>query len=161
MNRETVLIIFFIVIAGAVGYFVFVKNYTPYAGNEWKVFQDSRYTFQFHYPVKWSVGNQQGTSRVLILRDEKNSEIITVDTGVNLSVIGISYCGAYLQDKRCETLKTDNGGYVVIDWAGGRTANAMFSSQDSTYGVSFTLHKINPDTRTIFKKILSTFRFVN
>ena len=131
------------------------------ANNEWKVFQDSRYTFQFNYPEKWSVGNQQGTSRVLILRNERNSEIITVDTGVNLAIIGISYCGAYPQDKRCETLKTDDGGYVVIDWEVSNTANAIFSSQDGTYhGVSFTLHKINPDTKTIFRKILLTFRFI-
>ena len=128
--------------------------------NEWKIFKDSRYTFQFSYPGKWNVTNQQGTSRVLILKDEMSNEIITVDTGVNLSVIGISYCGAYPQDKRCESLKTESGGYVTIDWDESGTANAMFSSQDGTYGVSFTLHKVSADTKVTFRKILSTFLFI-
>ena len=128
--------------------------------NARKVFQDSRYTFQFEYPSKWSIENQQGTSRILILKDEANMEIITVDTGVNLSIMGISYCGAYPQDKRCEVLKTENVNFVTIDWDVSGEANAMFSSQDGTYGVSFTLHKINSNTKTIFKKVLSTFKFV-
>ena len=128
--------------------------------SQWKVFQDSRYTFQFEYPSDWSVSNQVGTSRVLILKDQVGVEIITVDTGVNLAIIGISYCGAYPQDSRCESLKTENGNFVTIDWAVSGKANAMFGSQDSTYGVSFTLHKVNSDTKDIFKKILSTFKFV-
>lgn len=128
--------------------------------NAWKVFQDSRYTFQFEHPSKWSIKNQQGTSRFLILKDETNMEIITVDTGINLATIGISYCGAYPQDKRCEILKTENGNFVTIDWNASGKANAMFSSQDSTYGVSFVLHKANSDTESIFKKVLSTFKFV-
>ncbi len=132
----------------------------PQTESKWKVFQDSRYTFQFEYPSDWGVGNQEGTSRVLILKDKVGAEIITIDTGVNLSIIGISYCGAYPQDSRCESLKTENGNFVTIDWDVSEKANAMFGSQDGTYGVSFTLHKVNSDTKDIFKKILSTFKFV-
>ena len=172
MDRKVIFIVGAVIIVFGLGYsFLWMKSgsidYRPQTNemvssqnyNEWKVFQNPRYTFQFEYPSKWSVENQQGTSRILVLKDA-NTEIVTIDTGVNLAVIGISHCGAYPQDKRCETLKTDSGGYVVIDWDVSGAANAMFSSQDGTYGVSFTLHKINSDTKSIFKKVLSTFKFV-
>ena len=126
----------------------------------WKVFHDSRHTFQFEYPLEWKVENRRGAIRGLILKDEAGKEIISVDTGVNLAIIGISYCGAYPQDERCEVLKTINGSSVTIDWDVSGKANAMFSSQDGAYGVSFTLHKINSDTKIFFRKILSTFQFV-
>jgi len=128
--------------------------------NEWKIFQDSRYTFRFEYPAKWSIENQQGTARVFIIKNEQREEIITIDTEVNLAVIGISYCGAYPQDNRCEILKTDDDSAVIIDWGVDGKANAMFSSPNGTHGVSFTLHKINSDTKSIFRKILSTFKFL-
>ncbi|MEX2014208.1 MAG: hypothetical protein WD896_02530 [Parcubacteria group bacterium] len=177
-----ILVLAVAILVGIGGYFTFIKKVEPVnkqkastptqattltetttqnINSEWKVFQDSRYAFQFNYPAGWSVGNQQGTSRVLMFKDEKNSEIITVDTGVNPAVIGVSYCGTYPQDKRCEILKTNSGGYVIIDWNVSGTANAMFSSQDGTYGVSLTLHKINSDTKIIFKKVLLTFKFLN
>jgi len=93
---------------------------------------------------------------------EKNSATVIMDVegGIHVALIGISYCGEYPQDKRCESLKTESGGYVTIDWDVSGKANAMFSSQDGTYGVSFTLHKVNSDTKDIFKKVLSTFKFL-
>ncbi len=84
--------------------------------------------------------------------------IMDIKTGIDLSVIGISYCEAYPQNKRCESLKIGGGGHIVIiDWDENRQANAMISLQDAT-GVSFTLHKVNSETRDTFRKILSTFK---
>jgi hypothetical protein len=93
--------------------------------------------------------------------EEKNMVTIIMDiaTGIDLSLMGVSYCGAYPQDERCETLKTESGISVTIDWGVSGKANAMFSL-DGTYGVSFTLHQINPDTKIVFKKVLSTVKFV-
>ncbi|OGI60500.1 hypothetical protein A2641_03125 [Candidatus Nomurabacteria bacterium RIFCSPHIGHO2_01_FULL_37_25] len=131
--------------------------------NKWKTFQNSRFAFQFEYPTEWSVLDKlDDPYGVNFWLTEKNSAavIMDVESGINLSVMGVSYCGAYPQDKRCESLKTESDGYVTIDWNVSGGANAMFSSQNDTYGVSFTLHKINSDTKAIFKKVLSTFKFL-
>lgn len=143
------------------GYFVLQRGQNDSSvTKEWKIFQDSRYSFRFEYPAKWSIENQQGTTRVLILKNEERSETVTIDTEVNLAVIGISYCGVYPQNNRCELLKTNDGSTVTIDWGVDGEANAMFNSPNGTYGVSFKLHKINSDTKSIFRKIISTFKFL-
>lgn len=129
--------------------------------DEWKVFQDVRYNFRFDYPAKWSIENQPDATRNLILKTEENNEIITITPRVSLTVMGISYCGAYPEDNRCEVLKTNSGSSVTINWDVDREANAMFSYPEGTYGESFTLHKINPHTKTIFRKILLTFKFLS
>ena len=132
-------------------------------GSEWKVFKNGRFNFQFSYPAEWNVLDQIDNAHgVDFWLAEKNmvTRIMDVNSGINLAVIGIFYCGAYPQDKRCESLKTESGGYVTIDWDVSGTANAMFGSQDGSYGVSFTLHKVNSETKNIFRKILSTFKFV-
>ena len=133
--------------------------------SKWKIFQDNRFAFQFEYPSEWSVLNKlDDPYGVDFWLAEGNMATVIMDiaSGINLSLIGVSYCGAYPQDKRCESLKTESGSQVIIDWGVSGKANAwfMFSSQDGTYGVSFTLHKINSDNKIIFKKVLSTFKFV-
>lgn len=122
--------------------------------NEWQTFQNSRYTFRFEYPAKWSIENRQDTNRVLILKDEQREEIITIDTGVNLTIIG-----AYPPNNRREVFKTESGD-VWIDWNVDGEAYAMLSAPNGTSGVGVTLHKVNPETKTIFRKILSTFKFL-
>ncbi len=129
----------------------------PQIENTLKIFQNPSYTFQFEYPSGWNIANQTGTSRVLLMKDETGSEVITIDTGVNISVMGISYCGANLKDSRCESLKTKGGNVVFIDWGTSTEANALITSQDGTHGVSLTLHKVNSETKNIFKQILSSF----
>ena len=126
--------------------------------NEWQTFQDSRYIFQFEYPAKWSTEDRQGAVDPLILRNEQESEIIAI-SGINFTIIGISYCGAYPQDSRCEVLKAE-GGDVFIDWNVDREAYAMLSAPNGTSGVGVTLHKINPETKTAFLRILSTFKLL-
>ncbi len=137
----------------------FKKGWVPsQTQEEWQTFQDSRYTFQFEYPAKWSIEDRPGTADFLILKNEQKNKIITI-SGVNLAVIGISYCGAYPQDSRCEVLKTENGNSGTIDWNVNGEANAMFN-QNGAYGVIFILNKVNPGTKTTFRKILSTFKFL-
>ena len=131
--------------------------------SKWKIFQDNHFTFQFEYPSKWSVLNKLDDPYGVdfwLAEGNTATVIMDIESGINLSLIGISYCGAYPQDKRCESLKTESGSQVTIDWDVSGRANAIFSSQDGTYGVGFTLHKINSDNKIIFKKVLSTFKFV-
>jgi hypothetical protein len=168
-------VIVLVVIVGFVGFFGWsvwhAKNKmhgTPNTASQiqnsvtskWKVFQDSHYAFQFEYPQEWTIENQQNTTEVLILKNKANDEIITIDTRVNPAVVGISFCGAYPRDKRCEVLRTESGHFVTVDWGVDGEANAMFSSKDGRYGVSFTLHRIDAETTKTFRQILSTFKFV-
>lgn len=128
------------------------------ADEEWQTFQDRRYTFQFEYPAKWSTEDQQGAGGLLMLRNEQKNEIITISE-INLAVIGISYCGAYPQDSRCEVFTTESGD-AFIDWNVDGEAYAMLSAPNGTSGAGITLHKVNPETKTAFRKILSTFKFI-
>lgn len=133
------------------------------AGGEWKIFKNNRFTFQFGFPAEWSVLDQLDNAYGVDFWSTENNmatRIMYVNSGINLSVIGISYCGAYPQDKRCESLKTESGVYATIDWGVNGTASAMFSSQDGTDGASFTLNKVNSETKNIFRKILSTIKFI-
>jgi len=128
--------------------------------DDWKTYRNG---FEFKYPSDWSKLIQLDNASGIDFWSEENktaTNIMSVDTGINLSIIGISYCEAVSQDERCEILKTIGEDFVTIDWDASGEANAMFRSQDSTYGISFTLHKVNLNTKITFRKILSTFKFI-
>lgn len=176
-NFLTVVIIIVIGIVAAAGIYFPVTRGNCAAGSDGRsgktqtdnnrnVFKDPRYPFEFAYPAKWSIEDgpraEADIAGILILKDEYNYAVITIYAGLPLVMMGVSYCGAHPEDKRCEALKSDDSGppAVTIDWGIDGKASAIFSSPDGTYGVSFTLHKINSVTKTTFRKILLTFKFL-
>ena len=78
---------------------------------------------------------------------------------VNLTIVGISYCEAYPQDTpRCESL-TAGGVPATIDWEVNGTAIASFAATEEL-GLNFTLYQVDTGTRSVFRQILSTFKFI-
>ena len=145
-------------------------NYTIFWGKEtadtstWKTYRNEEFGFEFQYPEEWSALNQLDNAySVDFWSAEGNAaaKIMSVNTGIDFSAIGVSYCGAYPKDERCEVLKTIGGNSVTIDWGVSGGANVMIGSQDGTYGVSIILHSINFNAKAIFRKIISTFKFID
>ena len=79
-----------------------------------------------------------------------------------LSVMGISYCGAHLDDSsRCESFKI---GIVTasIDWGTGNDASAsVWISHPDGGIVAFALQPVTAESKEILKQILSTFKFLD
>ena len=161
-----------LVVAGVVGAYFFINQRTYIestavneegsAFDDWKTYRNEEFGFEFQYPEEWSALNQLDNAySVDFWSAEGNAaaKIMSVNTGIDFSAIGVSYCGAYPKDERCEVLKTIGGNSVTIDWGVSGGANVMIGSQDGTYGVSIILHSINSDAKAIFREIISTFKF--
>jgi len=174
LSAVVIIVVIGTVMAAGIYFFVAKRDYSAFAsnqgdgaartnesppGNGWKVFRDSRYGFQFAYPAGWSVGSYHDRN-IILLKDERNYEIITINSRINLALIGVSYCGAYPEDKRCEVLKTD-GGCLTIDWGIDGEASAIIGYQDGIYGAGFTLYKITSEMKEIFRKILLSFKSIS
>jgi len=121
----------------------------------WKTYRSEKNTFELKYPKEWSI--KEAVTDVINIYNETNALIVSFDS-VNFTIMGISYCGANPQDKpRCETLEV-NGIPIGIDWGINGTANAMISISNEV-GLSLTLHQVNPQTKLLFRQILSTYKF--
>ncbi len=131
-----------------------IPKYIDESGNTetdvstWKTYRNEEYGFEVRYPSGWSA-NDFGSP---IQFQEKGITIVSLTLG-DLSVMGVTYCGAYPDDERCERLL--NG--VMIDW-GTDTPTALIA-KDSV-GYFFTLHSTEGEEKNVFRNFLSTFKFI-
>jgi len=126
--------------------------------DQWVAFENARYTFTFMYPALWNIKISE-PPRLLTLVDQQNNTNVTIDTGVPAEVIGPSYCNAHQDEPRCESITTNAGADVTIDWDTSGNAYAILYAENGMHGISFTLHNVNSNTRDIFKQMLSTVSF--
>lgn len=133
---------------------ILIPTEEPDPTSDWKIFRDDRFLFEFKYPPNWSSNVLLSGSKVgpLEIKNEKEELIISVNS-FDPSVVGISYCEATPEDERCESLATENGMVITIDWDINGKANAIFD------GTIVTLEKVTRDTKQVFRQILSTLRF--
>jgi hypothetical protein len=124
------------------------------------IFSDNHFTFSFEYPKVWKAESKKDNPKVLTLTDENGFTYITIDSEISPSAIGISYCIGFPQDKRCEQLEKTDGTFVTIDWGDKDGATSSFISQKNPLAVKFTLHRVNDQTKVIFKKIITSFKFI-
>ena len=118
----------------------------------WQTYRSEEFGFEVRYPGGWRTIEFEDLT---VFNDEQGKSFMTL-TFANRAIIGISFCGAYPQDKRCETLKGNNIDFV-IDWQpNGEPVAETDLNADVT--VFITLHQFQE--KTTFKQILSTFRFV-
>ncbi|MFV1917644.1 MAG: hypothetical protein ACC618_04165, partial [Patescibacteria group bacterium] len=122
----------------------------------WKTFRYTRYLFEFKYPSNWSLDVSLTDSKPepIEIKDEKKELVISISS-FDPNTVGISYCEATPKDKKCETLVTEGGIWVTINWDLDGKAYAIFD------GTSVTLEKVTRNTKQIFRQILSTFKFLD
>lgn len=117
----------------------------------WKIYRNEGYNFEFSYPQSWVLKD-------LMAPANSNPVIDSYDIAVGYTspeqnaVRGITYCEAYSgQSPRCEIYKG-----FIIDWEyGGASIN---DTVGGTVGIS--LKKSGTESKDIFRKILSTFKFI-
>ncbi|MBI2635047.1 MAG: hypothetical protein HYW79_00680 [Parcubacteria group bacterium] len=181
-NFANIILILFIVaaLAGAVGYFAFVKKSEPVAQQSptpdktvnLKTYTDSNLNYSFQYPPTSCESQRElGDTSLALCYLPKGSDggakynngyVITLGfiSQSQLSVMGITYCSAYPNDSlRCESFKI---GKVIasIDWGTGAddSASAWISHPNGGV-VTFNLQPVTSESKEILKQILSTFKF--
>ena len=119
------------------------------AEDVWKIYRNEEYNFEFSYPQNWIFKN-------LIANPNQSNDSYDIAVGYTSpgqnAVRGITYCEAYSsQTPRCEVYKG-----FIIDWEyGGAMIN---DAVGGTVGIS--LKKTGTESKDIFRKILSTFKFI-
>lgn len=99
-----------------------------------------------------------GPEELTIFNDEYGKPFLSI-VFANREVLGVSFCGAYPQDKRCEVLKTGDTRFI-IDW--GLNEKAVAETDLSGDSAMFaTLHQTTSVAKDMFRQILSTFKFTD
>ena len=138
----------------------------------WETYTESNLNYSFQYPpASCELQRMLGDTSLALCYLPKGSDggakhnngyVITLGfiSQSQLSVMGITYCGAYPNDSsRCELFKM---GKVTasIDWGTGGDANASAWIDHPNGGiVTFALQPVTAESKAILKQILSTFKF--
>lgn len=129
----------------------------------WKTYTNSKYGFEFEYPSNWAL---QETP--LKITDPTNAYFIFVDYGV----VEKSHCQIVpLDTPRCEKVFAKEGLYFLVDWGENQVGpfQTYVNNPNSSQGVriSMTVNhdipagiELTTEQQETFKKILSTFRFL-
>ena len=121
----------------------------------WKTYINQEFKFSFRYPKEWIIETSEKT---IHLKDEKNINKLYVFPDLDLSVIGMSFCAIVPDSEQCEILKVD-GKQIDITWS--ENGGSSLFSKDGNKAVSLTLLNATEVEKSIFRQILSTFRFLD
>lgn len=140
----------------------------------WKTYTDSNLNYSFQYPpTSCELQRLAGDTTFAICYLPKgsgggpkhnNGYVISLGfiSKSQLSVMGVTYCGAYPNDSsRCELFKM---GEVTasIDWSTGADGNSSTWISHPNGGIiTFNLQPVTAESKGILKQILSTFKFTN
>lgn len=134
----------------------------------WQTYKNRELNYEFDIPANWAVpqmaegdpnmyffGTVNGTTHWLTIG------FISQDS---LNRMGISYCGAYPEDTRCEVYKINDNLGAAIDWGleeDNRIKASAWISHPSGGIVTLEFKPITPDIKSIIYEILKTFQFID
>lgn len=162
-----------IIIGGGIGYFLGTNNIqqitpevtnqtvklsptpTPDSTADWKTYTNTENGFSFKYPHLWRIIEEP--KKPIELNDEFGNLYLSISFA-NPALIGISFCGAYPEDKRCEILKVGDISFN-IDWDVDGKSTA--TTEIKGVAMFITLHQTTTPAKKNFRQILSTFKFTN
>ena len=143
----------------------------------WEKYTNKELKFEFKRPPNWSepqseygapsfpftFGYTSGNNPI-DAKDVNKTYWITVGfiSQSQLSVMGITYCGANPNDSpRCQKTQIGNVS-SEIDWGTPEDKTAYVSIPHSNGGiVTFQLNPVNTESKKTFNQILSTFKFLD
>ncbi len=134
---------------------------TPDETADWEIYRNEIYKYEIKYPYKWEAKeNPEGNVEFIVQRVATiNINFISQDT---LSVMGITYCQAYPEDKNhCEEITINDAVYIIEKFSDsvGDRENILIGSPHGG-ALSISLISVTDELQAIFRKMLSTFRFI-
>lgn len=130
--------------------------------SDWKTYRNEIYKYEIKCPYKWETKeNSEGDVEFIIQGVATiNINFISQDT---LNVMGISYCGAYPEDKnRCEKIVINDLIYIIEKFSDSKgNQESVLIGNPRGGALSISLISATDELRTIFRKVLSTFRFID
>lgn len=147
--------------------------------SKWQTYRNEEIGYEFKYPEenRFEPSREMGdTSPVFCYLLEEGATPKSIEgtaciwTGFisqdQLNLMGITYCGAYPEDSRCETLMINQNIGFTIDWGlevsgtNQMRTSAWISHPDGGI-VTIDLQPVIPKSKDLFKQILSKFKFID
>jgi len=129
-------------------------------GNEaadWQTYKNEKYGFEFKYPNYWSLEENE------VFKSNANYKLsVRYISKEQNSLSAPTFCMVNSQDARCQIVKIYENYYANIDWKLGNKNNSFIDIQSPDGGrVEFQMNNFIDTDKTIFLKILSTFKFID
>jgi len=123
--------------------------------------------YEFSYPATWSMPQTSPDMPFVIQYHDfsnQNNNWYTITLGfiseAQLANMGIDYCGAHPNDKRCEIRKKGNI-VAYVDWGDNYNKSAFTKIASPKGGIiTFSLEPNSSVAKSLFIPILNTFKFI-
>lgn len=124
----------------------------------WKIYQNKTLDYEIQYPPDLSIKENPESNLTEFVSNGVTVITIGFISQDMLNAMGISYCGAYPNDKkRCEKIIINGKEYIILK-DDNYEAIDIFKPAGGAFAIS--LKHVTDETKAIFRKMLSSVRFL-